>query len=483
MTTSSSANTMSMLLGLLLAAPAFTAVRPSAVGASALRAATPARSGVVAMADASRTVTVGLIGGGTVGGGIVEILRENADAITASAGVDFSFSKICVSDTSKPRDFELPPGCELTTSVEDVLNDDAVELVIEVMGGTTLAKDVVLKALAKGKHVVTANKALIAANLPEIAAAHAKANEGGGERVHFGFEAAVCGGIPIIHVLQRDLIGDRVTAIQGIINGCTNYMLSNMAATGCTYQDCLKTASELGYAEADPTLDVGGFDARSKLKILIELAFGLSVDEDDIPCKGITEITSTDFEYAKMQGGTIKLLGIASVEDGKLAAYVSPVLVPQDNQLHGINGATNAVQLISKSLQETVLVGQGAGRFPTANSCVSDVLQIVQGTCPPPFPKVPPSSLSFKNDYTSEFYIRVAYRDSVGITRDVGEVCAKYGLSINSMLQNPIKNRNDAQFVIVTELCQLSQVKLAAAEIEGFDWCKGETFFMPVLSK
>lgn len=440
------------------------------------------------MASAPRMVTVGLIGGGTVGGGIIEILRENADTIRASTGCDFRFPKICVSDIAKPRDFNLPSGSELTTSVDDVLDDPDVEIVIEVMGGTDLAKDVVMRALAKGKHVITANKALIAAALPEIAAAHAAANAAApGTHVHFGYEAAVCGGIPIIHVLQRDLLGDKVIELQGIINGCTNYMLSNMADTGCSYTDCLKRASELGYAEADPTLDVGGFDARSKLKILMELAFGISVDETDIPVKGITDVTSTDFEYAKMEGGTIKLLGVAKRageggNGGGISAFVSPCFVPKENQLYGINGATNAVQIISKSLQETVLVGQGAGRFPTANSCVSDLLQIVQGTCPTPFPRQSPPGLAFKNDYTSAFYMRVNYRDEVGITRDVGEICMKHGISINSMLQNQVKSRNDAMFVIITEPCSVSKIKMAAAEMEGFEWCKGNIFFMPSLS-
>jgi homoserine dehydrogenase len=477
-----------IVVALAAASSGAAVLRPSTCGVAAGRSAlvaaprAAARAAVRSAAAAARpprTVTVGLVGGGTVGGGIIEILRQNADSIRASVGVEFRFPTIVVSDASKSRDFELPAGCRLSTSVDDVLDDPTVDVVIEVMGGTTLAKDVVLRALAKGKHVITANKALIAANLPDIAAAHAAANAGGA-RVDFGYEAAVCGGIPIIHVLQRDMLGDQIQGVQGIINGCTNYMLSNMAASGCSYAECLKGASDLGYAEADPTLDVGGFDARSKLKILIELAFGLGVDEEDIPVKGITELAPVDFEYARMQGGTIKLLGCASKADGKLTAFVSPAFVPESNLLHGIGGATNAVQLISTNLRESLLVGQGAGRYPTANSCVSDLLAIAQGTCPPPFPKQAPAGLAFKNDYAAAFYIRVRYRDQVGITRDVGNVCEKNGISIHSMLQNPVKNRNDAMFVIITEKCALSQVKLMAAELERLDWCKGSSFYMPL---
>ena len=196
--------------------------------------------------------------------------------------------------------------------------------------------------------------------------------------------------------------------------------------------------SLLRYAEADPTLDVGGFDARSKLKIIIKLAFGVDVHEEEIPCRGITEVSATDFEYAKLQGGTVKLLGVAKMDaaSGRLSAFVSPCFVPTSNVLASINGATNAVQIASTNLQNTVLVGQGAGRMPTANSCVSDILDIAQGISAVPFPKQPTTPpLKFGNSYSSSFYVRIRFRDQLGIIQSVGEVFAKSGVSIYNLLQ------------------------------------------------
>ena len=432
------------------------------------------------------TTKVGLVGGGTVGGGIVEILSSKADFLKSSLGTDIEFTKIVVGNIDKPRDFTVPAGCEVTTDVNAVLDDPDVDIVVEVMGGTTLAKDVVLRALKAGKHVVTANKALIAADLPELEALIADVNSGrpDGEHVQFGFEAAVCGGIPIIHTLQRDLLGDEVTQLSGIINGCTNFILSNMALGGLSYADALAEASALGYAEADPTLDVGGFDARSKLRIMIKLAFGLDVVEDEIPCRGITEVTATDFEYAGLIGGTVKLLGIAKIDaedSSRISAFVSPVFVPATSTLSGINGATNAVEVCSKSLQQSTFVGQGAGRFPTANSCVSDILAIAQGDQSQPFPKAADGDLKFVNSYTSAFYVRIRFRDGTGIIQSVGEELSKAGVSIFSILQNPIKDPNDSQFVVITDACDVAAVKEACVKIEAQDWCLGDTFYMPVL--
>ena len=381
--------------------------------------------------DASpKVVTVGLVGGGTVGGGIVEILSKKADFCKKQLGVDLQIKKIVVGNPDKPRDYALPDGCVLTGEPNDVVDDPSIDMVVEVMGGTTLAKEVVVKSLKAGKHVVTANKALIAQDLPEIDGLLKSVNTDRETPVQFGFEAAVCGGIPIIHALQRDFIGDEVKQLSGIINGCTNFMLSSMNMKGLSYAESLAEASELGYAEADPTLDVGGFDARSKLRIMMKLAFGIDVDEDEIPCRGITEVTATDFEYASLIGGTVKLLGIAKLDaedPSRISAFVSPVFVPAESTLATINGATNAVQIASKSLQESVFVGQGAGRFPTANSCVSDILSIAQGDASQPFPKVPEAGLTYVNSYTSAFYVRIRFRDAEGIIAQVGEVFAKNG--------------------------------------------------------
>mmetsp|Transcript_24943 Transcript_24943/g.53871 ORF Transcript_24943/g.53871 Transcript_24943/m.53871 type:complete len:476 (-) Transcript_24943:359-1786(-) len=426
---------------------------------------------------------LGLVGGGTVGGGIVEILSSKAAQLEA-LGLDIQIAKVCVRDKSKERDFALPGGCEVVDDIESVLGDDSIDLVVEVMGGVGLAKEVVTRAIESGKNVVTANKALIAQDLPELQALLTRVNTGRETPVRFGFEAAVCGGIPIIHALQRDFLADDVTQLSGIINGCTNFILSNMELSGMSYGDALKEASALGYAEADPTLDVMGLDARSKLRILIKLAFGIDVSENEIPARGITEVTATDFEYARLQGGTVKLLGVAKLDEpgGKrISAFVSPVFVPSTNTLASINGATNAIQISSQSMVSSVFVGQGAGRFPTANSCVSDILDIVQGTCATPFPRAAPDDLQFVNSFESAFYVRIRFRDGVGIIQSLGSIFGEFGISINSVLQNPIKDPKDAQFVVVTDLADVSKIKKACVAIEATDWCLGDTFYMPVL--
>lgn len=293
---------------------------------------------------------------------------------------------------------------------------------------------------------------MIAKHLPEIEALLNTVNKGREKPVEFRYEAAVCGGIPIIRSMQTDFVGDEITMMSGIINGCTNFMLTGMDQGGMSYDDALKEAARLGYAEADPTLDVGGFDARSKLRILMRLAFGVDTEEEDISCRGITDLTKLDFQYAKMMGGTIKLVGCAKrVSDSKLAAFVSPCYVTGIDPLANVNGATNAIEVISSNLVSSTYIGQGAGRYPTANSCVNDIIALAKGdTTPQPF-NPENKGMTFVNNYDSVFYIRIRYRDKVGITRQCGEVCENHKVSIHSILQNPITKRDDAAFVLITE--------------------------------
>ena len=412
----------------------------------------------------------------------MEIIGKKKKDFELMSGKTLDVTKICVRDASKPRDFDVPEGCEIVTSFDDILNDDSIDMVVEVMGGTTQAKDIVYSALEKGKNVVTANKALIAKYLPEIEALLAKVNAQHETPVEFRYEAAVCGGIPIIRSMLTDFVGDEIAMISGIINGCTNFMLTGMDRDQKSYDEALAEASELGYAEADPTLDVGGFDARSKLRILMRLAYGVEVDEEEISCRGITELTKLDFEYARMMGGTIKLLGVSrKVDKGRVAAFVSPCYVTMDDSLFNVNGATNAVEVVSDNLQSTTYIGQGAGRYPTANSCVNDILSVAKGDQLAMTFNPPSENKIFVNNYDSVFYIRLRYRDQVGITRQCGEVCEKYGVSIHSILQNPVTKRDDAAFVIITEKVSLTKITQVTAELEGLDWCRGPTFAMPVL--
>jgi len=420
---------------------------------------------------------------GTVGGGIVEILERKKEYLSAlTGGGSVEIAAVCVRDASKKRDFELPAGCSLTESYSDILDDDSIDMVVEVMGGTVEAKQVVFAAIKKGKDVVTANKALIAKFLPEIEELLEDVNKNRDTDVEFRYEAAVCGGIPVIRSMQSDFVGDDISMLSGIINGCTNFMLTSMDQGGMSYEDALAEASRLGYAEADPTLDVGGFDARSKLRILMRLAFGVEVDEEEISCRGITDLTSLDFDYAKMMGGTIKLIGVAKALSGdKVAAFVSPCYVTGTDSLATVNGATNAVEVISSNLVESTYIGQGAGRYPTANSCVNDIVALTKGDKTPSCFNPGAPDKKFVNNYDSVFYIRLRYRDGIGITRQCGEICEKHNVSIHSILQNPITRRDDAAFVLITEKVPLKAVKSVCADLEGLDWCRGPPFLMPVL--
>mmetsp|Transcript_13129 Transcript_13129/g.24668 ORF Transcript_13129/g.24668 Transcript_13129/m.24668 type:complete len:504 (-) Transcript_13129:205-1716(-) len=431
---------------------------------------------------ALHTIRVGIVGGGTVGGGICEILTKKADYLSQLCSNDILVKSICVRDLSKKRDFGIPEGCTITDDASSIVNADDIDIVVEVMGGTTKAKDVVFQALSNGKHVVTANKALIADCLGEIEDHIRSVNAGKSaeETIQFKYEAAVCGGIPIIHSLQSDYPGDEITMIAGIINGCTNFMLTAMDRDGLTYDGALAEASKLGYAEADPTLDVGGFDARSKLKILMRLAYGIDVDEKNIPCRGIQELTSTDYDYAKSLGGTIKLLGVAERVGDKVSGFVSPCYIASTDSLSSVSDATNALEISSSNLQRTTYIGQGAGRFPTANSCVNDIASIARGNrSVSPFN--PSSAFKFVQQYDSVFYLRLKYKDQIGITRQCGEICEKYGVSIHSILQNPRSSKSDDSFVIVTEKVSNTNMKKVVAELEGLDWVQGPAFWMPVL--
>jgi len=429
---------------------------------------------------------IGMIGGGTVGGGVYELIMDRLKSSTDTTR-PMIISKICVRDLHKLRDFHIDPShTQLVSDINEVLDDDSIDLIVEVMGGTGLAKTVVLKALENKQHVVTANKALIAEHLSEIQSSLQQNSS-----VKFGMEAAVCGGIPVIHVLQSVYTGDVIHEIMGICNGTTNYMLGKMEE-GADYDEVLKEAQNLGYAEADPTADVEGHDVRAKIAILAKLAFGTSVTPvEDIPCQGISSVSSVDFEYAKLLNCTIKLVGTASrlsqygEHDGPLTVYVTPKLVPMTHLLASARGSGNAVAVTSANLGTNSYTGPGAGRFPTANSVVSDICRINANTCTSsPFSSQisgSSSSIDIDNDYTSRFYVRISFRDSIGIIRIIGELCEKNGISIHSVLQNPIVDRMAADFVVTTESCKFSQVRSLTSDIELQEFSRGKPLCMPIL--
>jgi homoserine dehydrogenase len=421
-----------------------------------------------------RELTIGLIGCGTVGQSVLEILRDRADLLK-QIGLNVCVKKIAVRDPTKSRSY-IPEGAELVSSFSEIIDDDSINCVVEVMGGTTLAKDAVYQSAAKGKHIITANKALLAEHLPELMDLVAK------NGIEMGYEAAVCGGIPIIHALQKDFLFDSITQICGIMNGTTNFILSKMENEGADYATVLKEAQDLGFAEADPSADVDGFDVRAKIGLLARLAYGTYVECESIPTTGITRITADDFLYAKHLNATVKLLGIAKMNDGKLSIAVAPHMVPKSNPIGNISGATNIVSVESQSLGTSFFVGQGAGGLPTANSVVSDIIALAQGQSCAPFPKTAPTNL--ESDFQSRFYIRFVVRDQVGIIKSIADACVKQGISIASIEQTPIETdaqRKRLPFVVTTDTVEYSKVNQLAEAVCAESFNVVQPFVMPML--
>lgn len=426
----------------------------------------------------SRPLRIGLVGAGTVGGGVYELVMGRLRDRKGKRPL--LITKICVKDLSKPRSFHLDDSItRMTTNVDSILQDPDIDMVVEVIGGTDLAKIVVETALKNKKMVVTANKALLANHLNEIQNILIQNN------LRFGYEAAVCGGIPIIQTLQHCYSGDVIHQIQGICNGTTNYMLEKMEA-GRGFEDVLKEAQDLGYAEADPTADVEGYDVRAKICILAKLAFGVSVPPLEVPCRGITRLEEVDFEYAKVLGCSIKLIGTAQrlhearEWDGPLCVYVSPVMITTKDVLGSISSNGNCVTVTSSNMGTCSYLGPGAGRYPTANSIVADICRLADDHEGPPFPLQADLELDF--DYVSIFYIRIPFQDGLGIIKRVGELAEMSGVSIHSILQNPIRDRMSADFCVTTEECKVSQVEeLCEAINEQVDFCRAPCFFMPLM--
>ena len=311
---------------------------------------------------------IAILGYGTVGSGVYEVLDKNAPIITEKSG-----EKIEVKRILDLRDFPGDPAEKLVThEFTDIETDDEIEIVVETMGGTKPAYDFVKRSILAGKSVCTSNKALVADHGTELIRLAAE------KGVHFFFEASVGGGIPILRPLSRCLVADELLSINGILNGTTNFILTKMADEGSSYADVLKEAQALGYAEADPTADVEGYDTCRKIAILTALAYGAQVDYEDITTEGISKITSEDIAYAKKMGRVIRLLGSSKREDGKLYALVAPFMLTVENPLYGVNGVFNAIMVTGNMLGEVMFYGQGAGKEATASAVVTDIVEAVK---------------------------------------------------------------------------------------------------------
>jgi len=392
---------------------------------------------------------VAIFGGGAVGGGVVNILSNYKDK--------FEIVYIVVKNISKERDFEVP--CQIIDNIETVFKDDTINVYFEAIGGVTIAKEIVYHGLENNKYVITANKKLLAENLTEIIKKVKSNNK-------FGFEAAVGGGIPVLKSIQRDFNCDKISSIAGILNGTTNYILSKMQLEKVDFTNSLTEAQELGYAEQDPTADIGGEDVLNKLIILVFLAFGKIVNKNEnIYVKGIERIELVDFKYSKLLNSTIKMLGYG-FDNGNLSMYVSPVVVRNNNPISKIMGATNMVQIKSENCLMSSFVGEGAGRMPTANSMVSDLFNLTTRG----------NSLKCQSEYndlninfSSQFYIKFCTSDELGVIEKIGYWCKENKISIDSILQLPEEkeNKEKIKFVITTDNTNISNVTKMISDVES----------------
>ena len=402
---------------------------------------------------------VGIIGVGTVGTSVANILLDNKNIISARAGVDIVPTIGVVSNLNKKRDVSI----KLTTNVDEILEDDSINIVVELMGGIEKPYEIVKKALQKGKAVVTANKALLAYHRYEL-------QELAGD-IPFEFEAAVAGGIPIINALRDGLSANHIKSIQGIMNGTCNYMLTRMINDGVSYDEILKEAQDLGYAEADPTFDVGGYDAAHKLLILGSIAYGIDIKPEDILIEGIDNITKADIDFAKEFEYSIKLLGIAKKVGSEIQLRVHPVLIPDDKMIAKVDGVMNGISVVGDKVGETMFYGAGAGGDATASAVVANIIDIARKGKGSPmlgFENQPGEKLTLmaKEDITTKYYLRLEIADKSGTLAKIATILGNNSISIEAMMQKPLKNET-ANLLLTTHTCIEKDILKAMNELEN----------------
>ncbi|TAK35765.1 MAG: homoserine dehydrogenase [Chloroflexota bacterium] len=408
---------------------------------------------------------IGLLGLGVVGAGVAQTLLQKGPLFASRTGCTLEIKKILVRDIAKKRGAAVPEAL-LTMDAEEILGDSEIEIVIELMGGEQPAHDYICRAVSSGKHVVTANKEVLAKHGPELlsmAEAHG---------VSIFYEASVGGGIPLIAPFRQELIANEIHGIQAIINGTTNYILTKMSQEGLPFDIALKQAQELGYAEADPTNDVEAHDAAYKLSILATLAFRSDVRPADIYREGISRLTPKDFKYAQELGYAIKLLAIGKLNDGAIQVRVHPALVPIDLLLAKVDGVFNAVYVEGDLVGRVLFYGQGAGSLPTSSSVVANVLDLAQslstGATPRPNIRLDaPKALLPFGDIRTRYYLRVSVADRPGVLAQIAKVLGDHLISISSFIQKESdESAQTAEIVIMTHLAQESAMLAARTDLE-----------------
>lgn len=425
----------------------------------------------------STEVKIGLIGWGTVGSGVSRLLLERSDLLRSRTDIQLKLSKIASRNIRRPRGIEVDPSI-LTTDVDEILEDDQIDIVIELVGGLEPARSFILKAIENGKHVVTANKALLAQYGPEIfKAAHEK-------RISLGFEASVAGGIPIIKALREGLVANQVQALYGIINGTSNYILTQMSTSAMDFSEALKNAQTEGYAEADPTYDVEGLDAAHKIAILTSLAYGIPIKLEEIFVEGITKVTQNDIRYARQLGYVIKLLAISKLSDGEVEVRVHPTLLPEISMVAKINGVFNGIYVIGDAVGSTLFYGRGAGQMPTASAVVADVIDVAKSILSGsplhiPYCFKPNCSAEIRlkniNQCRSKYYIRFTVIDKPGVLAKIAGILGEHQISIASVIQKEQFESESVPVVMMTHEAYERNIQAAIKKIDQLDVVKARS--------
>ena len=420
-----------------------------------------------------KMIKVGMIGFGTIGAGVAKILAGNGEILMQRLGAGVELVKVADLDITTDRGVKLAPDV-LTTSADEVINHPDIDVVIELIGGYEPARKFLLQAIDQGKHVVTANKALLAKHGDEIFLAAAE------KGLSIGFEASIGGAIPIIRSIREAFVANRIQSIEGIVNGTANYILSKMSDENCDFDIALKEAQEKGFAEADPTFDIEGIDSAHKIAVLTRLAYGTPVPFDDITVTGISGINSEDIECAREFGYRIKLLAISKYDGQAIDIRVHPAMIPIAHPMANVNGALNAIRICDDMMKENVLIGHGAGALPTGSAVVGDVVEIARNILSGVGERLPAGSFQDKevkkipfksiSEIESEYFLRFSVLDNPGVLSKISGILGKHSISIESMIQRGRGDRGKG--VPLVMMCHKSSeknIQLALKEIEELD--------------
>lgn len=425
-------------------------------------------------------INVGIIGFGVVGSGTAKVLLGNKDILRERLGFEINLKRIADHDIERDRGLKVPKGI-LTSDVNAIFNDPDIQIVVELIGGIRPAKDFILKAIEMGKHAVTANKALLATEGADIFNAARQAG------VEIGFEASVAGAIPIIKVMKEGLVANRIKAVYGIINGTSNYILTKMTEEHVEFSEALKEAQALGYAEADPTLDIEGIDTAHKLTILSTLAYGIPLSYNSIYIEGISKISLQDISFASELGYKVKLLAIAKESEGEIELRVHPTMLPKEYLISKVDGPFNAIYVDGDATGSTLYYGRGAGSVPTGSAVVSDIADIARNIQKNAIGRVPTIPTIFRNvrikkidDVISRYFFRFSALDRPGVLSKISGILGNYNISIASVIQKGRRVGEAVPLVVLTHEAKERDVQKAIEEIDRLPVVMGKTVFIRV---